>query len=461
MWIGNWRFCAATSVLVLAGCAGVPLEYGQVRVVELVQGHAGATVSAEATNDEQAVPESLRTPLQVSTAVRIALLRNPTLQLQFARLGLSAADVFEASRLSNPGVSFAVLFPEGRPSGNKLNAAATLSFSELLLHRARGNLAASQYRRVQELVAASILDLALDVQRAWFDCVAATERAAVRQSIDESAQASSALATRYHGAGNIDELTLQLQGATASEAGIAASQATADVEEARARLQVLVGLGIADEPWTVPNTGPEPVAGDVDVSSLQMLAATERLDLAAARTAVLAAEGQLTVAHRYRLLSPTDLGVAGEREADGSKRIGPSVSLSLPMFKQGQGGIARAVAELASARATQQLLAVQISNEVRIQAERMRVARLQVTSYREALIPQREAVVARLQEQVNFMLTDTFNLLMAKQQEYAAYAGYVAADQAFWSARIELMRAVGTRLPDGVPVVGKNPQVQP
>ena len=235
MWIRYWRASAAALLIAVAGCAGVPLESGQTQVAELVQARSGATVSAEPPTVEQAVRESLHEPLQVATAVQIALQRNPTLQIQFAHLGLSAADVFEASRLSNPGLSFAVLFPIGSASGNKLNAGATLSFSDLLLRSVRGRIAASEYRRTQELVAASILDLTLDVQRAWFECVGATQRAGVRRSIDESARSSTELADRYLQAGNIDQLMLQLHAAAASEAHIAARQAAAEVAEASGR----------------------------------------------------------------------------------------------------------------------------------------------------------------------------------------------------------------------------------
>ena len=461
MWIRLWRVSAASLLSFVAGCAGVPLQSGQTRVAELVQSQAGVTVSSERSDTDQSVRGWLREPWAVSTAVQIAMLRNPTLQMQFARLGVGAADVFEASRLSNPGLSLAVLLPLGGASGDKLTAGASLSFSELLLRHVRTGIAESEYRRTQELVAASILDLAVDVQRAWFDCVGATQKAAVRRTIVESAQTSADLAERYHQAGNIDQLALQLQASAASEAQIAAQQAAGDVTEARARLQALLGLTAEEASWSVPDSLPEPLTAELNVLKLQTLARTQRLDLAAARSHVSATDQQLLATHHYRYLGPTDLGVAGEREADGSKRVGPSVSLALPVFNQGQGAIARAEAESAGARAAQQLVETQIGNEVQLQADRMRLARAQAASYRDGLIPQREAVVARLQEQVNFMLTDTFNLLLAKQQEYAAYVGYIDAVQSYWSARTELMRAVGTRLPDEATPPMKKPQVQP
>ena len=461
MWIRLKRAAAITLLGALAGCAGVPLESGRSNVIDLVQKRSGSVVSAATTNRYQVEEDLRREPLQLATAVQLALLRNPTMQMEFARLGLSAADVFEASRLSNPGLSFAVLLPTGGAAGTKLSASASLGFSDLLLRRARTGIAQSEYQRTQELVAARILALAVDVQTAWFESVAATQRAAARRTIEESAQATAELAKRYLEAGNINQLTLQLQAAAASEAQIAAQQAAGEVMAARARLQALLGLNAAEAIWTLPDALPAPVADDVDVPNLQELAQANRLDLAAARSEAQAAEQQLQATRHYRYLGPTDAGPAGEREPDGSTRIGPSVSLSIPLFNQGQGAIARAQAALAAAQAARESLETRIGNEVQLQVDRMRLAGAMAASYRDGLIPQREAVVARLQEHVNFMLVDVFNLLQAKEQEYNAYLGYIDAVERYWSARMELVRAVGTRLPgvESLPVTSS--KVQP
>lgn len=453
----------ATVLVFVGGCTGVPLKSGQTNVVELVRARSDTqtassvesraaaidtTASAVPADAEQRVRERLREPLQVSTAVQIALLRNPTLQVQLATLGISAADVFEANRLANPGLSLAVLLPQGNATGNRVSAGATLGLSDLLLRRARKDIAASEYQRTQELVAGATLGLAVDVQLAWFDVVSATQRAAVRQSVEETAQSAADLAKRYLDAGNIGQLAFQLQAAAASEARIASQRVTSELAEARARLQSLLGLSAAESSWTVPQPMPATLIADTDTAALRSQALTQRLDLAAARSHVSALERQLASTRRYRYLGTSDIGVAGEREADKTLRIGPSLSLALPVFNQGQGKVARAAAELSGARAAQQKLETQIVTDVQLQSDRMRLAREQAATYRDGLIPQREAVVARLQEQVNFMLTDSFNLLIAKQQEYAAYEGYIEAVHSFWSARVELMRAVGATLPE-------------
>ena len=61
---------------------------------------------------------------------------------------------------------------------------------------------------------------------------------------------------------------------------------------------------------------------------------------------------------------------------------------------------------------------------------------------------QREAVVAQTQRELNYMLVGAFDLLLAKQQEYAAYGDYLDAVRDYWLARSALSRAVGRRLPE-------------
>ena len=91
----------------------------------------------------------------------------------------------------------------------------------------------------------------------------------------------------------------------------------------------------------------------------------------------------------------------------------------------------------------------------------MQSAFQQAATYHEGLIPQREAVVASLQRQQNYMLTDIFHLLQAKQQEFGAFLGYVDAVQRYWQARVELTRAVGTRLPASDAPAASTSQEQP
>ena len=84
----------------------------------------------------------------------------------------------------------------------------------------------------------------------------------------------------------------------------------------------------------------------------------------------------------------------------------------------------------------------------------MRVLREIVDTHRDVLIPQRESVVARSQEQQNYMIIGVFELIQAKRQEYDAYQSYLEAIRDYWLARTDLMRAVGARLPSESAAMG-------
>ncbi len=437
---------AITSAGLLAGCAGVPLDAGHDASRRLVQARvpAGYLVQGE-------IDRWLAQPLGLEAAVRVALLRNPGLLASEAELGFGAADVFEAGRLHNPAVGLALLMPRGDVAGNKLSASVAFDFSGLLLRRSTKRIAESVFEATQSRVAADVLSVVSGTQRAWVDAVAAAQRVAVRESILEVADTAATLAARHAEAGNLPKLDLAIQQAAATEARLSLQQATADFVDARAALQQWLGLDAAAS-WTLPTALPMPDAPAVpDFAPLRERARAERLDLVAARKALDARSRAYATQRRTPLLARVDVGAELDREPDGARRAGPSLSLELPLFEQGQGRVARAAAELQRAQANLRALEVAVDAELQQQLQKLSLAQARAEGYRQALIPQREAVVARLQERVNYMLDDGFTLLLARQQEYAAYDGYVDAVQAFWHARVELLRASGTQLVAALP----------
>jgi len=450
----NWRMpCALVMSALAAGCASLPLKQGQSQVDALLQARTPPTITAPAQRSVDAqgidaqIAQWLAEPLTLERAQRIVLLRNPRIRAEYAQLGLTAADVFEAGRLQNPTLGLSWLLPLGAAQGEKVSASLGVAITDLLLRGARQRMASAQFEGVQQMVAGTVLDLLTQTQLAWFDCVAATQRVAVRRSIADAAQLAADLATQYYQAGNIAQLQLQLQLAEASQARIEMQAAELTLTDARAQLQTQLGLGASQSTWTVPDILPQvPLQKPAhEARPLQALALQQRLDLAAARNRAKALQLRHDTSRRYRYMSNLRLGVEMEREADGAKRLGPGAQLGLPLFQQGQGVIARAEAELARAEAEVVELENSIQSDVARQLQRMELARLQAQAYREGLIPQRENVVARLREQANFMLVDSFTVLTARQQEYAAYAGYVDAAQRYWTAQTELSRAMGSQ----------------
>ena len=71
-----------------------------------------------------------------------------------------------------------------------------------------------------------------------------------------------------------------------------------------------------------------------------------------------------------------------------------------------------------------------------------------INHYRRTVLPLREQIVDLTLKNYNFMLTGTFELIMAKQQEFEAYQKYLEAIRDYWIIRADMQRSLGGSLPD-------------
>ena len=92
-------------------------------------------------------------------------------------------------------------------------------------------------------------------------------------------------------------------------------------------------------------------------------------------------------------------------------------------------------------------LDVEVENDVRLAHAAVLNAKERIDEYEKGLLPARIDDVARAQEEENFMLIGTFELLEVKREEYVSYLGYLSAVKDYWHGRVELSRAVGNTLP--------------
>jgi len=451
MKIRHWQpLAAALALALLGGCASVSRREGADTVERLLQPRLSGAFAwrsdaqGAAAIDARAA-ELLAAPLTPDSAFRIAQLKNPDIAARYAELGIAQADVVAASRIGNPGFSASAL-ADGGPS--KITLGLSLPLGDLLLLPSRKRLAEGDYERAQFTIAAALMNLAADTADAWYAAAGADQVAAMREAVSTAAAASAELAARFHAAGNISALQLKLEQAAATQARIAATSARAEALRARFTLNARLGLTATHAThWTFALPLAAPVEREDAPDALLALAHEQRLDLLAARREVELLDRALTLARRWRLLGSVDVGAEREREPDGSRLSGPTLALALPLFDQGQAAIARAQARLEQGRAALDRLELDIDNDVQAAAGRVAAQREIAQTYRDPLIPQREAVVAREGERYNYMLIGAFELLLAKQQEFDAYQGYLEAVRDYWQARVALARAVGTKLP--------------
>lgn len=436
------------AAMTLLGCTSLPRERGYTEASALIEARQGAapTGSPGTVTSTLPKPDIPAEPLSAEQAVRLAFLYSPRIREEYARLGLGRAELEEARRIANPSFGYIKLDPR---SGNasQITRSLSLSFTDLLLLPARKRFAAGELDRLQKVVAQELLNLATDVEVAWYESVSAAQIAAMRDVVAQAAERSAELAQRFFDAGNINRLQLEQELAAATQSRIAAVRAAADVLRARSALADLIGLPV-EASWNTLTQLPAPPSTTFSADALVPFALAQRLDLAAVRQEVALREDALGVTKRWRWLGAVEVGYEREHELDGSVIRGPSLSLQLPIFNQGQAAITRAQAELMDARARLDGLALAVHNSARLGVTRLTVQRDIAERYRALLVPRREAIVARTQEQVNFMLKGVFELILAKQQEYDAYQEYLEAVRDYWTAHAELRRVVGGRLPD-------------
>jgi outer membrane protein TolC len=432
---------ALSALLAIGGCAVAPLERAADSAAGNVSARTGATPEWSATGTRPAVAG----PLTLPAALALAFAQNPEIRRQYARLGIAHAELEDAARIANPRLSFTWLDPAGG-GRDETTRGITASFSGLLLLPARRRLSAAEFQRVELDVTAHLVTLARDVETAWYSHIGALQIAAMRDAAAQAAATEAELAGRFHAAGNISRLDLDLREAEATRLYVAALQARSGAVTARARLADLLGLQASDE-WETADRLPAPLDTAIGREQLSQLAQAERFDLAALRKEIAMLEDAVRVTRRWRLLGSTEFGYKRERELDGTKQRGPTLDVELPLFNQRQGAIERAEARLADARARHEALVLTTQNEISAGLERLNIAREIAARHRDSLLPAVKSVVARRQEQVNFMLRSVFELLAAKRDEYDAWQAWLESVRDYWIARSALAAAAGGRLP--------------
>jgi cobalt-zinc-cadmium efflux system outer membrane protein len=437
------------------GCASIPDDRGLSDVQTQITERGGAQLPAldsvnNSAESAQLVTELLsHSPLTMDDAVRIALIANPKLRSEYAKLGLSGAEVYSAGRLSNPTLSASILFGG---DGDKTTFGLAQSFTDLLLMPTRSRLAQAEFERAKVAMGGELIHFSAEVETAYYRLVGATQIARMRAAVAHATATSAALAQRFADAGTLRALTLAQGQIEAEQAQLDLLAAQGEVATARTALNQLMGLSAARNEWTVAEQLPAPVAVEDDLPTLQTLAEHSRLDLDAARRQVALLEDALGVTRSTRLLGDGrggdgQVGVETEHEADGSSFTGPTLALQLPLFQQGQGNALRASAQLELSRAALASLQVEIGNAVQLAHSRVTNARTTTLRYQKSVVPLRETIVKETQRDANYMLIGQFDLIRAKQQEYETYQKALEAARDYWLVRVELARAVGSRLP--------------
>ncbi|MEY2408195.1 MAG: hypothetical protein QOF48_865 [Verrucomicrobiota bacterium] len=416
-------------------------------------GHDVRWMEDEKARDEieKVVEALLQTNLTAQAVVSIALLNNRTLQAEFESIGISQAQLAQASRLRNPHFSGSWRVPtKGSPVVNAEYSLAQ-DVLDLLTLPARRKIAARNLQATQLRVTHEVLRLANETQAAFYTTQARqqlTNRLAIIVEVNEAA---ADISSRQHDAGNINDLELHNQQAAFAQSRLDFARAQAQVRSDRERLNRLLGLWGRQTAWQITGTLAALPEKEFPLENLEVLAVSRRFDLAAARSEVLNVHAALKLKRSVRWIPAANLGVDAEHDLDHSWVVGPTLDLEVPLFDQGQGEVAKLGAEYRRAQRNLEALAIHIRSEVRETRDSLIAARDAAEYFARVLLPQRRLVLRETLLQYNAMQKSNMELLAAKEREQIAERESIEALRDYWIARAELERAVGGSLTREMP----------
>lgn len=432
------------------GCVTVPPK-GGFKDVERLSSERGVGrihwIQGTAADREvdRAVGELLSAELSATSAVQVALLRNPSLQATFEDLAVAQADLVQAGLLKNPVFDAEFRIQEG--TGNVLFEGTLMTqFVELLLIPMRKRVAEAEFEAAKLRVASEVLNLVGQTRAAFYRVQAQRQLLDMRLTVLESLEASVEVASRVRKAGNITELDLAGQQAQLEQARVELMTAEGEYHGQRERLGSLMGLAESDQ-WRTGARLDDLPSQEPGLDDPVKHAVERSLQLGAQRQKIIAAAKRLDLSQPLATLLDGEMGASAEHSTEEGWAIGPAVSVPLPLFDQGQARAARAQAELRRARQIYHAVEINTRAEVREAVIRVQQARKRVEHYRDVLLPLRRKIVEQTQLQYNAMQLGVTQLLAARREQIEEGAQSIRSLREYWLARTELDQIVNGALP--------------
>jgi cobalt-zinc-cadmium efflux system outer membrane protein len=466
---------ALLALTTLGGCASTSPQPAFRDVAQAVEARSGHRPrwdqnTAEDKQAQASIERLLAKELTVDAAVQVALLGNPSLHSTFEELAIGQADLVQAGLLKNPVFGVGATAWEQEHIDPNLFFTVEQDFLDLLTMPMRKRVAATELEATKLRAADRVLELSAEVRSAFYEAQAAEQVLAMRRLVREAAEASAELAQRQHEAGTMNDLAYNTELGLASQVRLELKKSEGEAAVAREHLTRLMGVWGTHTNWKVGPKLPELPKEEVTLARLESVAIEKRLDVAAARRELQAIDSTLSLARSTRWTGLLNVEVEAARVRGGQDfgprrprvGLGPRVSLELPLFDQRQAAIARLESLKRTSENELRKLSIDARSEVRAARARVVTARAMVEEYGGVLVPLRENIVKFSQEQYDAMLLGVYQLLQAKQSEFATYREYIEALRDYWVARSDLERAVGTRLgPAAASPSGPKPAAAP
>src|SRR5436309_9322793 len=265
-------FIISIVALGAAGCASVNPTPALHDVQKTVTGRIGVEWK----------PMELPVELTADAAVQFALVNNAGLRATLEDIGISQAELAQATRLKNPQFAASWRFPDGPPLAANTEYSIAQDFLDLIILPLRNKVAAQQLEQTKARVGHEVLKLVAEVKGSFYTLQGREQLIARLHLIVEANEAAADLSKAQFEAGTINELDYQSQQAIYNQSKRDLAQAELQLRSDHERLNRLLGV----TGWNVTAQLPPMPEKQIALEGLETLAVEQRLDLAAVRQQV-------------------------------------------------------------------------------------------------------------------------------------------------------------------------------
>lgn len=445
---------SAGAAILLAGCASVQTDAEWQRTQQFSRDTVGIEAQWVQTEEDDrrvqvAVQRLLKDGMSSDDAVRIALMNNPRLQAAFEDIGIARADIVQAGLFTNPNLSGLLQFPFHGKS-KYVDADGVFLLSDFWQIPLRKKVAAAQRDAALLRVNAEILAIAAEAKKSFHAYAFARSMAPEMQQLKDELRRWEEHLTYREKFGFAGELDLLHAAAAVRDGKVRAARFTRDLRAAE--MQLLRATGLIGAHSIEFSIDKENISIPVALPAEGLLIAhalARRPDLQMSRARVVEADRILSL-ERALIFKNVEAGASYSHEPKNENRMGPSLSLQLPIFDQNQAQIAKA--EYRKRQAEKELAGrmALVREEIGMSCATLDALRSELLLLRDEALPLRERAAAFAEKYFNAMQISMLPLLEARQQLLETKLRLLETQKEYHAALVELERQIGGRFPEEV-----------
>ncbi len=418
----NWVKRAALFALAagLTGCITANPEAALERTAVLTDGRIDSTLSSKdawATpfTDQSGLWDGHST-LTLDTALAISLRNDPELRRQLSLVAEQQGALAQSSLPPNPVVGFGLGVAIDGLSPAPAMVALMQQLTWIWTMRDRIDIEDQRLQAIILEAASTTVEHSSEVRTTYARLQHAEALAALREAYIKTTGTSLELTEALAKAGELPRLEVDRARIDhrAAEAGLANAMRTVRTR----KLELLRHMGWPEHETGFeiePGFGPDEASEAPSETEVIQRAVITRLDVAAAEQRVLAAEANARL-QGWKRVPEVGFGIEWRKSSGGRKAIVPGATISLPILDDGYAAIARAAAQVETARLDAAIVRDDAIKQARVALNRWHQAQQQVGLFEDGLVASAREVVVRSEHSFKAGVINATELLLTQRR---------------------------------------------